>query len=341
MSLSSDSRPFIFALALATSTLLACADDPASGTPTGAGGGGGGGTQPEPPHDSGTPPDDTDASVDPGGAGGGGGGGGGSVDPDPDPDPDPEPPSCVDGYRVVWHDEFDGPNIDPTRWEHEVNGSGGGNNELQYYTNRSENSRIEGGVLVLEARKESYTGPDGTREYTSARLRTLNRGDFLYGRMEARIKLPQGRGIWPAFWMLPTDWVYGGWAASGEIDIMELVGHEPAKAHGTLHYGGPWPNNVHTGASYDLQSGVFADAFHTFAVEWEEGEIRWYIDGNHYQTQTDWYSTAAAYPAPFDQRFHILLNVAVGGDWPGAPDGTTSFPQRMEVDWVRVHERCE
>jgi beta-glucanase (GH16 family) len=321
--------------------LFACQGDPAtedpSGSGGGAGGGGGGSSHPMDPDPPGDPSGD---------AGGGGGGGGGDVEADAGADPDdpdvpPDPPSCVDGYRLVWADEFDGPSIDASHWEHEVNGTGGGNNELQYYTDRSENSRIEDGVLILEARQESYTGPDGTRQYTSARLRTYQHADFLYGRVEARIKLPQGQGLWPAFWMLPTDWVYGGWAASGEIDIMELLGQDPSRVYGTLHYGGAWPNNTHTGSDYVLPSGSFADDFHVFAIEWEESEFRWYVDGNLYETQNDWYSDAAAYPAPFDQRFHILLNVAVGGNWPGAPNGSTTFPQRMSVDWVRVHERCD
>jgi beta-glucanase (GH16 family) len=139
--------------------------------------------------------------------------------------------------------------------------------------------------------------------------------------------------------MLPTDEVYGGWAASGEIDIMELVGHQPARVHGTLHYGGPAPANQSSGAPYDLSSGTFADDFHVFAVEWEEGEIRWYVDGVLYQTQTEWNSTGGPFPAPFDQRFHLLLNVAVGGNWPGSPDITTPFPQTMQVDYVRVYQR--
>jgi beta-glucanase (GH16 family) len=243
------------------------------------------------------------------------------------------------GWTLVWQDEFDGPNIDMSKWSHEVNGSGGGNNELQYYTARTNNSFIENGNLVIQALEESYTGPDGQRDYTSARLRTLNKGDWTYGRFEARMKLPYGQGLWPAFWMLPTDWVYGGWAASGEIDIMEIVGDEPDILHGTIHYHGGWPDNQYSGGSYALPTGDFSDDFHVFAIEWEYGEIRWYIDGIHYHTETSWDTTAsgAPFPAPFDERFHILLNVAVGGNWPGSPDGSTVFPQRMTVDYVRVY----
>ena len=241
--------------------------------------------------------------------------------------------TTAQNWELVWSDEFNGPNIDTSKWSHEVNGDGGGNNELQYYTARTNNSFIENGHLVIQALKENYNG----KAYTSARLRTLNKGDWTYGRFEARMKLPYGQGLWPAFWMLPTDWVYGGWAASGEIDIMENIGSEPSRVHGTLHYGGSWPNNTYSGAPYDLPSGNVYSTFHTYAVEWEPGQFRWYVDGVHYQTQTSWYSDAGAYPAPFNQRFHMLLNVAVGGNWPGSPNGSTVFPQRMEVDYVRVY----
>ena len=257
-----------------------------------------------------------------------------------EPDSGEPDPAEIEGWNLIWRDEFDGNSIDSSKWEHEVNAWGGGNNELQYYTASSANSRVIDGKLIIEARAGSYTGDEGTRDYTSARLRTLNKGDWLYGRMEGRMKLPTGQGSWPAFWMLPTDWAYGGWAASGEIDIMELVGHEPSTVHGTLHYGGEWPQNTYSGEGYSI-NGSFADDFHVFAVEWDPGEIRWYVDGVHYQTQTNWYSSAGAYPAPFNQRFHIILNVAVGGNWPGNPDATTFFPQLMEVDYVRVYQRAE
>lgn len=247
--------------------------------------------------------------------------------------------ASLKGWKLVWHDEFDGSLIDPKKWEHEVNALGGGNNELQYYTDRPANSYIENSNLVIRALKEHYTGPEGIREYTSARIRTKKKGDWKYGRFDIKAKLPCGQGIWPAIWMLPTEWVYGGWAASGEIDIMELLGHEPNKAYGTLHYGGEWPDNVHTGTFYVLPRGNFSEDFHIFTLEWEPNEFRWYVDGVHYQTQTEWYSKKAKYPAPFDQYFHLLLNVAVGGNWPGNPDNTTIFPQKMIVDYVRVYKK--
>lgn len=242
------------------------------------------------------------------------------------------------GWSLVWHDEFDRATIDPQKWEFEVNAWGGGNNELQYYTDRSENARIEDGRLVIEARREAFTGPEGTRQYTSARLRSMNRGDWKYGRIEVRAKLPQGQGIWPAIWMLPTDWTYGGWPRSGEIDLMELLGHEPNKVHGTLHYTNGQGQHRYTGTDYTLPSGTFASGFHVFALEWEANAFRWYVDGHLYQTQTQW-TGVAPYPAPFDQRFHLLLNLAVGGNWPGNPNASTVFPQQMVVDYVRVFEK--
>lgn len=256
---------------------------------------------------------------------------------------DPPDTSGLDlpGWELVWHDEFDGTRIDGNKWEHEVNAWGGGNNELQYYTARPQNSFVNDGVLTIQALQETYTGPEGTRDYTSARLRTLNKGDWRYGRFDIRAKLPYGQGLWPAIWMLPTDWVYGGWAASGEIDIMELLGHENDKVYGTLHYGGEFPNNVHTGGNYTLPAGTFSGDFHLFTLEWDSDAFHWYVDGEHYLTQSVWYSANDPFPAPFDQRFHLLLNVAVGGNWPGNPDNSTVFPQKMEVDYVRVYRRAE
>ena len=246
----------------------------------------------------------------------------------------------AEDWQLVWADEFEGSALDPKKWEWEVNARGGGNNELQYYTDRVENTRVEGGQLHLIARRETFTGPEGTRGYTSARIRTRHRGDWRYARIEVRARLPRGQGIWPAIWMMPTDDVYGGWAASGEIDIMEYLGQKPREVFGTLHYGAAWPRNVHSGATYTRPDGRgFDEAFHVFALEWERGEIRWYVDGEHYQTQTRWHTEGAPFPAPFDQRFHLILNVAVGGNLPGSPDETTVFPQSMIVDYVRVYQR--
>ena len=241
-------------------------------------------------------------------------------------------------WQLVWNEEFSGREI-ASDWTHEVNAWGGGNNELQYYTARPENSYVRGGRLHIVARKEYYEGPEGARAYTSARLNTKGAGDWRYGRFEIRAKLPEGQGIWPAIWMLPSDEVYGGWAASGEIDIVELVGNAPDRVHGTLHYGGEWPMNTYTGDSYRLPGDErFSDSFHVFTLIWEEGAFHWFVDGEHYQTQRYWRTQGHEFPAPFDQRFHILLNVAVGGNWPGPPDETTEFPQEMVVDYVRVYQ---
>jgi beta-glucanase (GH16 family) len=253
----------------------------------------------------------------------------------------PTPPE-IPGWELVWHDEFSGRTIDTAKWSFEVNAEGGGNNELQYYTDRPENAYVKQGYLHIKAIEEDYTGPEGSREYTSARMRTKEKGDWTYGRFEISAKLPTGKGIWPAIWMMPTDDVYGGWAASGEIDIMELLGHEPYMIYGTLHYGGEWPYNTHTGDYFLLKDGqIFPDDFHTFILEWEPREFRWYVDGELYQTQTEWRTDGGNYPAPFDQRFHIILNVAVGGNWPGSPNERTQFPQDMQVDYVRVYQKTD
>ncbi len=248
--------------------------------------------------------------------------------------------TTVPNDNLVWSDEFNGTSIDSANWTYDIGTgaekglNGWGNNEWQYYTNRPENARIEdfpggGRGLVIEAKKESYGGS----EYTSARLLTQGLQSFTYGRIEARIKLPIGQGIWPAFWMLGSNIDTVPWPGCGEIDIMEYLGHEPTKVHGTIHFGGSKTS------SHSLGSGNFNDDFHVFAIEWEAGEFRWYVDEMHYATQTEWTSSVGAFPSPFDKPFFILLNVAVGGNWPGYPDGSTVFPQKMYVDWVRVYRQ--
>ena len=253
----------------------------------------------------------------------------------------PSPTATPTGdWRLVWADEFDGPDgsaVDTTKLSFATGGGGWGNGEWQYYTDRTDNAYLQDGALVIKAQREEYR----KNRYTSARLMTKDNGDWLYGRFEIRAKLPYGQGIWPAIWMLPTDWEYGGLPVSGEIDIVELVGREPARVHGTLHYGRP---HTYTGDHYDLPGeGIFADDYHTFTLEWEPGEIRWYVDGYHYQTQREWFTSSSegSPGAPFDRRFHLILNVAVGGSWPGFPDETTVFPQYLVVDYVRVYQREE
>ena len=244
-------------------------------------------------------------------------------------------------YILVWSDEFSGANgslPDSSKWIMETGGGGWGNHELESYTNRAQNVHVRKGKLVITAKKETYKGADGiTREYTSARLKTLGLFEQKYGRFEARIKIPRGQGMWPAFWMLGNNIGTVDWPDCGEIDIMENIGKEPDKVHGTIH--GPGYSGANgLGESYTLPSGKFADAFHIFAVEWEPSAIRFYVDGHLYETRTP-----ADLPAGkkwvYDHPFFILLNVAVGGDWPGNPDPTTIFPQQMLVDYVRVYAR--
>jgi beta-glucanase (GH16 family) len=241
-------------------------------------------------------------------------------------------------WELVWSDEFDADSIDASKWQHEVNARGGGNSELQFYTDRPENSFVDGGALVIVAREEMFTGDDGTREFTSARLRTKRMGDWTYGRFEVRARMPEGQGLWPAIWLLSTDRDYGVWAASGEIDIVEMIGQKPEEAVGTLHYGRPFPQNTFSGAPFRLPEGTFADDFHTFTVEWLPGRIRWFVDDSLYQEQTSWFSSGGDYPAPFNRRFHMIINLAVGGDFPGPPDASTALPKRLEVDYVRVYQ---
>lgn len=248
--------------------------------------------------------------------------------------------------QLQFADEFNQSGLNTTVWNYDIGTGppypGWGNSELQYYTNRRQNlyfEEIEAGnsALVIEAREESYGG----MPYTSARINTKGKFDFTYGRVEARMKLPEGRGIWPAFWMLGADIDQVGWPASGEIDIMEIVGHEPGVLHGTIHFGNPWPNNSNSGGSYTLAGGgKFSEGYHIFAIEWEPGEIRWYIDDLLYskKTDADWFVPNEPDPAPFNNDFYLLLNIAVGGNWPGSPDASTQFPQKMYVDYVRVFE---
>lgn len=274
------------------------------------------------------------------------------------------------GWTMLWSDEFEEPGApNPDYWSHEVNCSGGGNNEWQCYTDRLDNSYVdEDGLLHIVAKEEFYSGPslqdddpgypgpNVFRNYTSARLRTKDKVDWKYGRIEVRAQVPGGRGMWPAIWMLPTDWVYGGWPSSGEIDIVEAVNLRRDNfygwgtlVHGTLHYGLPWPQWENHGRSYYMYVNP-ADDFHQYALEWEEDEIRWYVDGVHYQTQRSegWYNyvwggqetgfVVATETAPFDQVFHLLMNVAVGGDWPGPPDSNWNSDREMLVDYVRVYQ---
>jgi len=256
------------------------------------------------------------------------------------------PARAQTGWTLAWSDEFNGPAgspVDTTRWTFDVGGGGWGNNELEYYTDSTRNASADGaGSLRITAIKETLSRKVarcwyGQCQYTSARIKTKAKFEQAYGRFEARLKLPYGQGIWPAFWMLGANIDTAGWPNCGEIDIMENIGREPSMVHGTLH--GPGYSGANgVGASYTLAAGRFADDFHTFAVEWEPGVVRWYVDGQLYQTRTP-SDLPAGSPWVFDRPFFMLLNVAVGGHWPGSPDATTVFPQTMLVDYVRVYRR--
>ena len=243
-------------------------------------------------------------------------------------------PSTYAGLNLVWNDEFSGTALDAGSWNYEIgNGPGGwGNNELEYYTNSSKNVFVSNGNLVIEARKESVGGFN----YSSARLTTQNKKSFTYGRVDIRAKLPRGKGIWPALWMLGNNITSVGWPASGEIDIMEYLGQETNKTYGTLHYGASTATHGSKGSFYTLSSGAFYDQFHVFSMEWKLDQVKLFVDNNLFLTVNK--SDLGSSPYPFNAPFFFIFNVAVGGNWPGSPDGTTSFPQRMIVDYVRVFQ---
>lgn len=233
----------------------------------------------------------------------------------------------------VWSDEFDysgAPN--PTKWGYDLGGGGWGNNEAQFYTNRLENARVEDGRLVITAIKEKMEN----REYTSTRLISKGKGDFLYGRFEVKAKLPSGRGTWPAIWMLPTDWEYGGWPRSGEIDIMEHVGYDPERVHISTHTEAY--NHIKNTQKTAIKSvpGAMAE-FHVYRVDWTPYAVRGYIDNQFIFEHINEGKGVDAWP--FDKKFHLLINLAVGGNW-GAVQGIddTVFPAVFEVDYVRVYE---
>jgi beta-glucanase (GH16 family) len=246
-------------------------------------------------------------------------------------------------WSLVWNDEFNGPNgsaLDRSKWVFDIGADVWGNQELEYYTSRPQNVFIQDGNLVIEARRENYKGPDGvSKNYTSGRLKTAGKFSQTYGRFEARIKIPTAEGTWPAFWMLGNDIEKAGWPACGEIDIMENIGKEPSTVHGSIH-GPGYVGGDGIEAPYTLPGKLrFADDFHIFAVEWEPDAIRFYVDGDLYATRTR-SDLRPGWKWVFDHPFFLLLNLAVGGDWPGNPNPGTVFPQRMLVDYVRVYQRA-
>ena len=241
-------------------------------------------------------------------------------------------------WRLVWNDEFSGGSIDTNHWTFDIGTGtppGWGNNELEYYTSRAQNAYVSNGVLHIVAQSESYNGSS----YTSAKLKTSGLFSQTYGRFEFRARLPQGQGYWPALWLMPRDSVYGTWAASGEIDVMENNGSDPATVLGTIHYGGQWPNQAQSsGPAYTFQAGDAVTNFHVYALEWTSNAISWYVDSELYETQTYWWSSGGTYPAPFDQPFYLIMNLAVGGNFVGNPGANTVFPGEMQVDYVRVYD---
>lgn len=248
----------------------------------------------------------------------------------------------AEDLKLIWNDEFDTEFINLDKWSYDTadgcqfgpNLCGWGNNELEYYTERAENSYIDDGNLVIKAVREIpfYLG---AHRYTSARMVTKFKGDWTFGRVDVRAKLPVGQGMWPAIWMLPTDNAYGGWPKSGEIDIMENTGDKPNDVFGTIHYGHDfWRFDSQY---YDVDTINFSQDFHVYSVIWTEQCIQFQVDGNDVGVPNT-RSSVLPTTYPFDQRFHLILNVAVGGNLPGNPNGSTQFPQTMEVDYVRVYQ---
>jgi beta-glucanase (GH16 family) len=246
------------------------------------------------------------------------------------------------GYELVWSDEFngaDGSAPDKTKWEVEEGADKWGNNELEYYTSRPENMQVNGGNLVITARKEEFGTGEAKKNYTSGRLKTQGHFSQAYGRFESRFKIPAGQGMWPAFWMLGDDIGTAGWPGCGEIDIMENIGKEPGTVHASLHGPGTKRPTTDFTAPFNLPAGkTFADDFHIYAVEWEPETIRFYVDDNLYSTfhRREW---PEGQKWVFDHPHFLILNLAVGGDWPGSPDETTKFPKQMLVDYVRVYKK--
>lgn len=273
------------------------------------------------------------------------------------------------GWRLIWSDEFEGTEVDRSKWDFDIGNGffdyrthswipGWGNEELQYYTDLPSNVVVKDSILTIKAIKESLHGCG----YTSARLTTKKReGPALfakrYGRFEFRAKVPYGKGLWPALWMLPVSEKYGGWAASGEIDVMEIVGEVPTQVLGSVHFGSGFPHRELVTHTHTLAHASTVADWHTYAVEWIPGEMKWFVDDLHWATQSFWWSSSRRddtgglpprrssdinpWPAPFDEDFYLIMNVAVGGNFPGHPNPQTVFPAEMQVDYVRVYDKIE
>lgn len=243
-------------------------------------------------------------------------------------------PNTYTGYSLAWSDEFNGNAVNTADWTFENgNNNGWGNAELENYTDRTQNAFVSKGNLVIEARREEYGGS----QYTSTRMITKNKKTFKFGRVDIRAKLPSTKGIWPALWMLGNNIDVVSWPACGEIDIMELLGQEPNKMYSTLHWGANFASHDSKGTSYVLSSGTFNQQFHVFSLIWQQDDLKFLVDD--VQVFEGKSSDVAGNPYPFNDNFFFIFNIAVGGNWPGAPDNTTVFPQRMVVDYVRVFQK--
>lgn len=247
------------------------------------------------------------------------------------------------GYKLLWHDEFDGTELNRDIWNVELHEPGWVNNELQSYVDSEDNIKVKNGTLIISSKKK--VNEDGSISYTSGRVNTQNKQDFKYGRVQFRAKVPTGKGYLPAAWMMPTnESLYGQWPRCGEIDVMEVLGDNTYTTYGTIHYGNPHSESQ---GKYTLSNGKsFADSYHVFTCDWEPGKITWYVDGVKMHEENDWYSTTAGkgtvtYPAPFDQPFYVILNLAVGGNWPGNPDADADYinSESLYVDYVRVYQK--
>jgi beta-glucanase (GH16 family) len=243
-------------------------------------------------------------------------------------------PTSYAGYTLVWNDEFNGAALNQSDWSFQngdgcPNVCGWGNNELEYY--RPDNLFFQDGKMIIEARKENFSG----KPYTSSKILTEGKKTFKFGRVDIRAKMPKGKGIWPALWLLPQASVFGGWPRSGELDLMEYLGHETNKVYGTLHFG-PGPGSIQIGKNYVLPNGAFSDEFHVFSIEWKQDQIKWFVDGNLFGTANK--ADFGTNNYPFNEQFYFIFNMAVGGNFPGNPDASTLFPQWFIVDYVRVYQ---
>ncbi len=262
--------------------------------------------------------------------------------------------SAKDGYKLIWSDEFEGDSVNMDNWSYELGNwkldehgnyitNGWGNNEQQFYTDK--NASVSDGILTISARHENHTDEvQGNYEYTSSKLSTRYKFSTCGGRIEVRSRCDSGKSLWPEIWMLPEDELYGGWAASGEIDIMEGWGSTPEKICGTIHFGDVWPNNTYLTKDYFFENGDSSENWHTYAIEWDSDYIRWYVDDKLYSEQTEWYSVNRPFSAPFDQNFYLILNLAVGGHFDGVngihgdPSIFANGEKQFQVDYVRVYE---